>query len=136
MRRPYQGRQSAANRRRARYDRAVRAALIAFLMLTSTAAAEEIPLPRGTRPSERGTFLSSQPFRDTVDHLRRTLTRRGIAFDTVGPYRRRGVTVLRLLPRRADVPVIHIWTTGGRTSIFLVPPAVLGQPLDRPAPPR
>lgn len=86
-----------------------------------------LPLPRGSRTAE-GRHVSGLGFRATVDHVAKVLRARGVPVTATGPYRVRGVDVMRFV---RDDPAgtwlaIHVWRTGGVTWITIVP---------RPAPP-
>jgi hypothetical protein len=100
--------------------------LIVALLLAAAgpAVADELALPRGSRPGEGGVHRSGRSFRDTVEHFDRLLARRGIAHQRVGPYRRRGVLVARFLVSSGrPVRAVHVWQQAGQTLIFLVPAA-------------
>ena len=92
-------------------------------------SAAGIPLPRGTRAADPARpellFVSGGGFRDTVDHVRKQLRRRGIDHEAVPVYRRRGTAVARFLARSTSSPfrAIHVFHTGARTFIYFVPPA-------------
>jgi hypothetical protein len=87
-----------------------------------------IPLPRGSRAADPARaeplFVSGRGFRDTVDHVRKQLQRRGIDHETLPVYRRRGISVARFVTRTAAAPfrAIHVFHDGARTFIFVVPP--------------
>jgi hypothetical protein len=106
------------------------AAAAALLLVAGAARAEPadlpVPLPRGSRMvDERGVYQSGKGFKDTVQHVARRLGRAGVPSEAVPVYQRRGVTVARFLARgrSARWSAIHVWSTGGRTYLFVVPAA-------------
>jgi hypothetical protein len=87
-----------------------------------------VPLPAGTRRAGPDLYLSGRGFRDTVQHIRRHLQRQAIDHDAVPVYRRPGVTVARFLARRPTTwSAIHVFTTGGRTYLAVLPPQPPGR---------
>jgi hypothetical protein len=111
-------------------------ALVLLGVLAGGALAQSaggIALPRGTRAADPASpeplFVSGRGFRDTVEHVRTQLRRRGIDHDAIPIYRRRGVSVARFVARSPSAPflAIHVFNAGARTYLFVVPP--------RPCPP-
>ena len=105
-------------------------ALVLVAALASGALAQSaggIALPRGTRAADPSSpeplFVSGRGFRDTVDHVRKQLQRRGIDHDAVPVYRRRGISVARFIARAPTAPfhAIHVFHSGARTYLFVVP---------------
>ena len=103
-------------------------ALVAALVTSALAqSAGGIALPRGTRAADPASaeplFVSGRGFRDTVEHVRKQLQRRGIDHEAVPVYRRRGVSVARFIARAPSAPfaAIHVFHTGARTYLFVVP---------------
>jgi len=87
-----------------------------------------VPPPRGSRAADPArpdapALVSGRGFRDSVEHVRRFLRRRGLAHQEVPVYRRGGITVARFLSRHAGTPwlAIHVFQTGGRTYFTVVP---------------
>ncbi|HUS66275.1 MAG TPA: hypothetical protein VMZ28_17095 [Kofleriaceae bacterium] len=106
-------------------------ALVLVAILTTGAWAQSaggIPLPRGTRAADPASseplFVSGRGFRDTVEHVRKQLQRRGIDHEAVPIYRRRGISIARFIARSPSAPflAIHVFHAGARTLIFVVPP--------------
>jgi hypothetical protein len=91
----------------------------------AAAGVHGVAVPRGTRadPEQPGRLISGKGYRDTAEQLVRWLDRAGIAFRRVGPYRVRGVDVMRLLSEDAATPwlAIHVWRRAGTTWITVVP---------------
>lgn len=97
-----------------------------------------IPLPRASRLADPAQpqselFVSGRSFRDTVDHVRRALRRRGYPHQAVPVYRAHGTTVARFLAQSPNLPwrAIHVWQTAGRTYFTVLP----AEPDPRPASP-
>ncbi|MBZ0236104.1 MAG: hypothetical protein K8M05_27495 [Deltaproteobacteria bacterium] len=112
-----------------------RAAIYAILAIasasaTSPARADDhgVPLPRGTRAAE-GRHVSGLGFRATVDHYAKRWRADGIPVDAIGPYRVRGVDVMRFVrtDKAGEWLAVHVWRAGGVTWISVVP-----RPLDEP----
>lgn len=101
----------------------MRAAILALAILSAAVAAraDDLPVPRGSRASG-GALVSSDGFRATVDYIAKALDTRGIAVHRVGPYRARGVDVVRFLvdDTRAPWTAIHVWRVQGKTWISFV----------------
>ncbi|MBE7453687.1 MAG: hypothetical protein HS111_33935 [Kofleriaceae bacterium] len=94
-----------------------------------------LPLPRGSRAAD-GRHISGQGFRATVDHFAKVLRARGVPVTAAGPYRVRGVDVMRFV---RDDPAstwlaIHVWRTGGVTWITVVPRPAPSPPTAASAP--
>lgn len=91
---------------------------------TSATPVKDVKLPPGTRPSGDH-FVSGRGLRDSTDFLARELSRRGISFEQIGPYRVRGVELTRFLSQTPSTPwlAVHVVRTGGKTLIFFVPRA-------------
>ncbi len=87
-----------------------------------------VPLPRGTRDAD-GRHVSGLGFRATIDHYAKRWKAAGIAVTATGPYRVRGVDVMRFVrtDQAGDWLAVHVWRTAGTTWISVVP---------RPVPPR
>lgn len=105
-------------------------ALLLVAALATSALAQSaggIALPRGSRAADPASadplFVSGRGFRDTVEHVRKQLQRRGIDHDAVPIYRRRGISVARFIARSPTAPfrAIHVFHTGARTFVFVVP---------------
>jgi hypothetical protein len=107
-------------------------ALGALIALVARPAIAEtvhgVPLPRGSRAADPShpagdIFTSGRGFRDTVDHVRRHLTKAGIPHQEIPVYRRGPVTVARFLARQPGLPwlAIHVFQQTGRTFIAIVP---------------
>jgi hypothetical protein len=124
---------SAAHIRTALQAVALAAALAAPTHPASADPTRSRLLPPGSRPLSDGVHHSGQSFRDSLASITRALARQGIATNRLGPYRRRGTTVVRFLATTPTAPIaaIHLWTTAGRTYVFIVPPPA--EPLDPPA---
>jgi hypothetical protein len=104
---------------------------IAGLLLSLTAAVaparagDDLPVPRGSRPDrdQPAMFSSSLGFRDTVAALDKQLAGRGLVLDRIGPYRVRGVEIVRWLDdgsRSSPWRAIHVWRADGKTWISFV----------------
>jgi hypothetical protein len=68
-------------------------------------------------------FSSSLGFRDTVAALDKQLAGRGLVLDRIGPYRVRGVEIVRWLDdgsRSSPWRAIHVWRADGKTWISFV----------------
>lgn len=80
-------------------------------------------MPPGTRPSPNGTLISGRGLRDTTDYFAKQLARLGIVTRQIGPYRLRGVELTRFISESPATTwlAIHVWRTGGKTLIFVVP---------------
>ena len=111
-----------------------RAAICAILAIAPAAHGLEgaevhgVPLPRGTRARE-GRHVSGLGFRATVDHYAKRWRSAGIPVDVIGPYRVRGVDVMRFVrtDKAGEWLAVHVWRAGGVTWISVVP-----RPLDEP----
>lgn len=81
--------------------------------------------PPGTRLIE-GRYVVGSGLAEATRFVDRQLTRAGIAFTRVGPYRVRGLEVTRFLSESSSTPwlAIHLVRKGGRTFLDVV---------DRPA---
>ena len=77
--------------------------------------------PPGSRVID-GVRVSGRGFRETVDWVARQLTHAGVTVTRIGPYRLRGVDVVRFLGG-ADAPftAVHVYRKDGRVFLFLVP---------------
>ena len=102
--------------------RAAICTLVAIGVAAAPARAERDDGPGGPTISRLG-------FRAAIDKEAKRLKADGIPVDAIGPYRVRGVDVMRFVrrDRAGDWLAIHIWRTGGRTWISVVP-----RPLDEP----
>ncbi|MCB9563133.1 MAG: hypothetical protein H6708_22265 [Kofleriaceae bacterium] len=112
-------------------------ALVVALAGPARADVHGVPLPRGTRvDADTGRRVSGKGYRDTVDFVRKWLSRNGLAHRQLGPYRVRGVDVTRFVSEDPSTPwlAIHVWRQDGKTWIAVIErPA--SPPLDE-APPR
>jgi len=87
------------------------------------AAADDRPVPRGTRAADAPDLLvSGVGFAAAVEFYSRELARRGIAHERIGPYRIRGVDVARFVASGAAAPwlAVHVFRRDGKTWIFFV----------------
>lgn len=96
-------------------------AIVGVLIGTAVADVHGVDLPRGAR-AEGDRHASPLGFRATVDHFARQFDRHGIPVETVGPYRVRGVDVVRFVRTDAggDWLAVHVYRTAGTTWIFVV----------------
>ena len=90
-----------------------------------------LPLPRGSRSGDTNLVESRRGFRKTVDFYKRILRRRGLLHQAIPVYRHRGTVVARFLAedKASRWRALHVFKTGGRTRIFIVPATPL---TDRP----
>lgn len=95
------------------------------LTLTAGPAAADVhgvPLPRGTRTTD-GRHASALGFRATIDHYAKLWRKGGIPVEATGPYRARGVDIMRFV--RTDLAgewlAVHVWRSDGITWISIVP---------------
>ena len=67
--------------------------------------------------------ISGKGYRDTVDHMKKWLSKQGKAHRQVGPYRARGVDVTRFVSEDTATGwlAIHVVRQAGKTWIFVVP---------------
>jgi len=95
-----------------------------FLLTAGVArAGVDLPVPHGTRASDRaGVYVSGAGFRPTVDAVAKGLDRRGLTYRQVGPYRSHGVDVVRFVAPDARGPwlAVHVWRADGKTWISFV----------------
>jgi hypothetical protein len=100
------------------------AAIVAALLLgiAGPAAADSygLPVPRGTRQIEGDRYTSGKGLRDTIEFYRKELDRRGIAHRRIGPYRMRGVDVIRFVIEAGEVLAVHVYRVEGKTLISFV----------------
>jgi hypothetical protein len=105
---------------------AVFAAALTSVLAAPAARADTIhgvPLPAGSRRAGPDLYLSGRGFRDTVEHIRRHLHRQALDHDAIPVYRRPGVVVARFLARRTGTwTAIHVFASGGRTYLAILPP--------------
>ena len=101
--------------------------LLALTLLLAAAPAragdvEGVPMPRGSR-ADGTRQISGKGYRDTVDHMRKWLSKHGTAHRQIGPYRARGVDVTRFLSDDAATTwlAIHVVRQAGKTWISVVP---------------
>lgn len=80
-----------------------------------------VPLPRGSR-ADGDVQISGKGYRDTVEHMRKWLSKQGTAHRQIGPYRARGVDVTRFVSEDPKSPwlAIHVVRQAGRTWISVV----------------
>jgi len=107
----------------------MRLLLVAAIVLSSGLARADVagvPLPRGSR-AEKGSaepvrHASGKGYRDTVDHMRKWLSKEGVAHRQVGPYRARGVDVTRFLSEDPSTAwlAVHVVRQAGKTWISVV----------------
>lgn len=104
--------------------RTAAAICLALALTTGPAAADVhgVPLPRGTRTTD-GRHVSALGFRATVDHYARLWRKGGIPVEATGPYRARGVDIMRFVrtDRGGDWLAVHVWRSAGITWISIVP---------------
>ncbi len=102
--------------------------LVAHAPAPASADPHGVPLPRGTRLVD-GRHASGLGFRATVDHYAKRWKASGIPVTEIGPYRVRGVDVMRFVrtDKAGEWLAVHVWRTGGVTWISVVP-----RPLDEP----
>jgi|SRR5688572_31655878 hypothetical protein len=79
-------------------------------------------VPRGTRAVEGDPdrYVSGRGLRDTIDFYKKELDRRGLAHRRIGPYRVRGVDVVRFVLDAGDLAAVHVYRAGGKTLISFV----------------
>src|SRR5687767_14874422 len=79
-------------------------------------------VPRGTRPVEGDAdrYVSGRGLRDTIDFYKKELDRRGLAHRRIGPYRVRGIDVVRFVFDDGDLAALHVYRAGGKTLISFV----------------
>jgi hypothetical protein len=96
------------------------AALLVF-GLAGAARADGDPVPPGSR-ADGAAYVSGDGFAATVAFVAKELDRRGVAFHEVGPYRARGVDVVRFVADDARGPwvAIHVFRAQGKTWISFV----------------
>lgn len=88
-----------------------------------------VKLPPGTRwVAGEGRYLVSGGLAEAARAIEKQLAREGIAYERIGPYRVRGVEVVRFLSQQLSMTwlAIHLVRKEGRTTLDIV---------ERPAPP-
>jgi len=84
-----------------------------------------LAVPPGSRPDSKapGAYRSGRALRPTIEFYKRLLSKRGLEYREIPLYQRRGVLVTRLLASAPGSPwaAIHIWKSGSRTRIAIVP---------------
>ncbi len=104
----------------------MRLAVVAMLATAALPArAEDLPVPRGSRPDRDlpSTFASSRGFRETTESTDKQLAARGLVLERIGPYRVRGVEIVRWIDdgtRGSPWRAIHVWRADGKTWISFV----------------
>ena len=93
---------------------------IAFILLSHLAAADPVRLPPGTRADADGQLVSGRGLRESTEWIAKELAARGIAAEQIGPYRVRGVEVVRFLGTNTDWLAIHVVRVAGKTLISFV----------------
>jgi hypothetical protein len=104
--------------------RPVRWLLVLALVLAAAPAAADVhgvPMPRGSR-ADGERQISGKGYRDSVDHMRKWLSKEGVAHRQIGPYRARGVDVTRFVSDDPATPwlAIHVVRQAGKTWISVV----------------
>lgn len=98
-------------------------ALAALIGAASTAARADtygLAVPRGTRQEDGDRYVSGKGLRDTIEFFTKELDRRGLAHRRIGPYRWKGVDVVRFVLDAGDLAAVHVYRTGGKTLISFV----------------
>jgi hypothetical protein len=100
-------------------------AFLLFLVAPATSRADTygLPLPRGSRQASGDTYISGRGFRESSEFYGRELVRRGDLFRKVGPYRRRGLDVVRFVLDDGTTAylAIHVYRADGKSMISFVP---------------
>jgi hypothetical protein len=106
---------------------AIRLTLVLLTLAATPAARADTHghgVPRGTRAvdadADPDRYVSGRGLRDTIDFYKKELDRRGLAHRRIGPYRVRGVDVVRFVFEAGDLAAIHVYRVGGKTLISFV----------------
>jgi len=106
--------------------RCSRNAVIASVIATGSALAGPTPAtpraPPGSHPDADGALVSGAGLRETVEWFAKELPREGLAADQIGPYRVRGVELVRFViaNEAAAVSAVHVYRIAGKTTISYV----------------
>lgn len=97
------------------------ALVLVFAPASARADVDGVPVPRGSR-ADGARHISGKGYRDTVDHMKKWLSKQGTAHRQIGPYRARGVDVTRFISDDPATPwlAIHVFRQAGKTWISVV----------------
>jgi hypothetical protein len=89
--------------------------------VTSAVAEPPVRLPRGTRFVD-GRYVVTVGLSEATETIDRELTKAGLVFERIGPYRVRGIEVTRFVSQQPSTSwlAIHLVRKEGRTTLDLV----------------